>query len=321
MKAGAIVVSQILSLPVFVGCSMQTHETYLVLGHGASRPAWCEIEYDESVKGCRANLMESDMGRHVPELIAEAYPNLADLSVQCFGLESDSSLDIDCRELLNATNIVDLEICNHAGTVRNITEICSDKRKKNVTISFSPGEKLYQHENICCAFDDSPVDKADCIIGSGVDCTLEVEVFGGVYCFDDNVHRNARFSNTGDGVIGIRKFPLSCNTVELFGAFDLSKVGVCESVNMLAWVYDGENFQQYISEINSERFPNLRFLRLLLSAERECRIDFGPLAKLTGVKVIELQLSEIIPYNIDVLYGIEGLWGVVGFINVYRYGK
>lgn len=317
MRTSIIVVVHLLLLLLIVGC-VHTNEKCLIVGDGESRPAWREIVYDEFVTACRANLLEWDTDRHVLERIAGAYPNLSVLSVQCLGLRSGLSMDIDCHELLNATNLVCLEICNLSGTVRNIKEICSDTRKNLVDISFSPGSHIFQHENICRAIDDSPVDMENCITGSRDSCKFNVDVYGGIYCFEDNVHRSAQFFNEGNGIVGIKCFPPNCNTVELYGAFDISKVGVCESVNMLSWNCDGEDFQRCISEVNSGRFPNLHFLTLSVFADQEYNIDFGSLAKLKGIKVIDLQLSNVVPTNMDVLYGIDGLWGIIGCVSVFR---
>lgn len=317
MKRRMILGVQVLLLQ-FMGCTLPRQVSYLTLGDGECRPAWRDVRYDETVEQCCANLIDSDMSRHTLRSIAESYPNLSALSVQCWGQQPDSRLDMDCRDLSLATNLVCVEICNLNGIMRNIEELCRDPKKKDITLAFAPGEGIYHHANICRPFDDSPVDKADCIIDLGDHCTLEVEVFGGIYCFEDNVHRNARFTNKGDEAISVRKFPESCNTVELFGAFDLSTVDVCASVDMLVWNYDGEDFQKYISEITPARFPNLRFLSLRAFAEHERSIDVGGLSRLDGLKAIHLQFSNIIPVGIDDLYGIKGLWGIEGLISFYR---
>lgn len=301
------------------GCSSCRQSRAVLLGDGKERGAWRDIEYSEKVETCKVNFNVEDVDRHFLRRVAECYPNLKVLLVQEeLHYDEAISVDLDCSEMRSATNVVIAEITNLAGQIKNFEDFCRDSRKRYVRIYSTPGESLFHHQRICHLPDAEPKDEIDDFIsGLGKDCDVKIEEGCGIYSENDRLRRLV-LDNKGNELIVLQEIPSSCNHVILHGGFDLSGVETCGQVNALSWIYNGWDFQKNIAEITPERFPNLRFLQLIIDAEKVCEIDVSSLSGFSGMKAFDFVLRNVIPIGENDLYKIEGLWGVLNSCCLYR---
>lgn len=301
------------------GCSSCRHSRSVVLGDGKGHGAWRDVEYDENVEACKVNFNVDDVDRHILRRVAESYPNLKVLQVEEeLHYDKNVSVDLDCSELLLATNVVIVEISNLAGRVKNIEAFCRDPRKRIVKITASPGEHIYYTESICQLPETPSEDEIKEFASEyGGNCAIKIKERCGFFSSDREL-RSVYIKNTGTGIVALKKIPKFCNHLALTGDFDLSSVEICEQINALSWICKAQDFQKKIAEIVPTRFPNLHFLHLCLDAEIVCEIDLSSLARFSSMKTLDFWGWNVIPIGVDELYTIDDFWGGLNSCFLYR---